>query len=145
MYSMFSLLVLHLLGASVWVGGHLILLLTVVPSAMRSGDPEMIRAFEESYEKIGVPALVLQVVTGLWLANSYVPGILPALDMSDPLRTAIAWKLILLLATFVIGAHARLFIIPNLNKERLPWMAVHILLITMIALAMLVLGASVRL
>ncbi|MBK7271345.1 MAG: hypothetical protein IPI07_18095 [Flavobacteriales bacterium] len=34
----FLVLVLHLLGAAVWVGGHLVLSLTVLPGALRDRD-----------------------------------------------------------------------------------------------------------
>ncbi|WKZ66749.1 MAG: hypothetical protein QY325_02230 [Flavobacteriales bacterium] len=40
------LLILHLLGASIWVGGHLVLLLTVLPGALKARDAERILAFE---------------------------------------------------------------------------------------------------
>lgn len=122
---MFLALVLHLLGATVWVGGHLILFFTVLPRALRSRDPQVLLAFEERYELIGIPALLLQVATGLWLAHRYVPGILPAFDLADPLHSIIAWKLILLGATALIALHARLRVLPGLNAKRLPFMALH--------------------
>jgi len=140
----FTVLILHLLGASVWVGGHLILLFGVLPGAIKAHDPSIILTFEKRYERVGIPALLLQVVTGLWLANRYVPGVLAAFDFSDRLHTIVAWKLILLGATVIIGAHARLRIIPQLSPERLPFMAVHVMLITTLAVAMLVFGAAVR-
>ena len=140
----FTVLVLHLLGASVWVGGHLVLLFGVLPGALKAHDPSIILTFEKRYERIGIPALLLQVVSGLWLAHRYVPGILDAFDFSDRLHSIVAWKLILLGATVVIGAHARLRIIPRLTPERLPLMAVHVAFITTIAVAMLIVGAAVR-
>ena len=67
-----TLLFLHLLGAAIWVGGHLVLALGILPGALRRRDPQAIRAFEQVYERIGIPALLLQVVSGLWLASLWL-------------------------------------------------------------------------
>ena len=67
------LLFLHLLGASVWVGGHLVLLFSVLPGALRRRDVQPVRAFEQLYERVGIPALLLQIATGIWLAGQWLP------------------------------------------------------------------------
>ncbi len=67
------LLFLHLIGASIWLGGHLILALKILPPAWRARDPAPIRAFEERYEALGLPALLLQVITGIWLQHCGCP------------------------------------------------------------------------
>ena len=69
------LVALHLLGAAVWVGGHLVLSLSVLPRALRARDPAIIREFESGFERLGIPALLVQVVTGLWLAHHWAPDI----------------------------------------------------------------------
>ena len=122
----------------------MVLLLTIVPKALRNNAPEPVRRFEESYERLGIPALLLQLVTGLWLADRYVPGILPAFSFSDPLRTVVAIKLLLLAATLLTGLHARLRIIPRLTGDRLPFLAFHVALVTLLAVAMLFIGAFIR-
>lgn len=43
------ILLLHLLGASVWVGGHLVLALGVLPGVLRQRDVAMLLAFESRY------------------------------------------------------------------------------------------------
>ena len=139
-----AIVILHLLGASVWVGGHLVLLLSVLPLALKRKDAGVVLQFEERYERVGIPALLLQLLTGLWLANRFVPGILPAFSFRDPLRAVIATKLLLLLATVITGVHARLRIIPKLTNARLPLLAAHIVLITSLAIALLVLGSIVH-
>lgn len=136
----FGVLVLHLLGASVWVGGHLVLLLTVLPRAVRERDPEVLLRFERPYERIGIPALIVQLITGLWLAHRLVPGVLPAFALADPLQRLVALKLLLLLGTAVTGAHARLCILPRITPERLPRIAWHVGLVTAMAIALLVSG-----
>src|SRR5690606_12480673 len=67
------LLFLHLLRASVWVGGHLVLLFSVLPGALRGRDVQPVRAFEQLYERVGIPALLVQIITGVWLAGKWLP------------------------------------------------------------------------
>lgn len=138
------ILVLHLLGATIWVGGHLVLLLTVLPKALRSRDPKVVLDFEHGYEHIGIPALLVQLVTGIWLAMRYVPDLWSAFTFADPLRAAVAIKLLLLLATVLTGLHARLRIIPHLTPARLSLLAAHITLVTLLAVTMLYVGAFIR-
>jgi putative copper export protein len=140
---LFFVLVLHLIGASVWFGGHVVLLLCVVPEALSTHDPEVVIRFERPYERVGVPALLLQLITGLWLAHRYIPGVMDAFAFDDPLRRAVAVKLLLLVLTLVTGLHARSRIIPSLTAARLPFLAVHVLLITTLGLVMLVVGAFI--
>ena len=40
-------LALHLIGAAVWIGGHIVLCVTVLPRALRNRDPNPIREFED--------------------------------------------------------------------------------------------------
>jgi hypothetical protein len=47
----------------------------VLPRALRARDPEPVRAFEAGFERVGIPALGLQVATGLWLAFHWVPDV----------------------------------------------------------------------
>ena len=71
---MYSLILLaHLLAACIWTGGHLILALRILPEALRQGDVTAIQAFEWRYEPLGLPALAIQVASGLWLANARQP------------------------------------------------------------------------
>ncbi|CAB4774832.1 MAG: hypothetical protein F2718_04095 [Actinobacteria bacterium] len=61
-------LFLHILGASVWVGGQLVLALLV--PMLRKRDPELPRAVARAFNKIGWPAYALLLITGMWnLAN----------------------------------------------------------------------------
>ncbi len=62
---------LHVVGAAVWVGGHLVLLGRYLPQAWRAGRLDLLREFERRYEGLGLPALALQVGTGLLLLTHY--------------------------------------------------------------------------
>lgn len=137
-----TLLFLHLLGASVWVGGHLVLLFGVLPRALRGRDPQPVRAFEQVYERIGIPALLLQIVSGLWLASLWLP--VGSWFSALPLARVIQAKLLLLAMTAALGAHARLALIPRLDSQRLPQLGLHILLITLTAVTFVWVGAGFR-
>ena len=136
------LLYFHLLGASVWIGGHLVLALGILPGALRRRDVQAIRNFEQVFEKIGLPALLLQVVTGLWLASLWLPHSLWLGD--SPQAALIQAKLGLLALTAALGVHARLVLIPRLSAERLPALGWHIALITLSALAFAWVGSGFR-
>src|SRR3546814_15667120 len=69
------LLLLHILGATIWTGGHIIVSVTVLPRALRQGAPEVLLNFESMFEKIGMPALVVQIITGPILAYRFLPDI----------------------------------------------------------------------
>ena len=68
------LLILHLLGATIWTGGHLILALVVLPKVLSSRNLDALLQFEGQFEKIGMPALVIQIITGLWMVHNILPN-----------------------------------------------------------------------
>ena len=47
------LLLLHILAATIWTGGHIVLSTIVLPRALRERSPEPLLQFERGYEKIG--------------------------------------------------------------------------------------------
>lgn len=138
------LLVVHLLAAAIWVGGHLILAIRYLPKALKQKDASIIRKFEESYEIMGLPALLLLVGTGIWMASDY--GVTPShyFQFANPIEMVVSIKLLLLISTLLLAVHARLFIIPKLSSDNLKLMAFHIVLISAIGVAMLILGTFVR-
>lgn len=138
------MLVLHLIGSSIWVGGHLILAITILPRALKLRDPELLHQFESRYEKIGIPALLLQIITGLWLAYYYVDNLFEVFDFAYSQHTFIALKIILLLLTVVIAAHARIRLINKLKEENMVFLAWHIITITILGIAILFFGAGIR-
>ena len=136
--------ILHVLGATVWTGGHLVLALTVLPRAMRAKDPARVREFESGYERIGIPSLLLQVVTGLWLAMRWIPEGVSWFPPGSPQVHLVLGKLVLLLVTLALGIHARTRIIPRLDAARLPSLRNHIVAITVTSVLFLVLGVAIR-
>lgn len=137
-------LILHLLAATIWVGGHCILCFRYLPLAMQQKNPEVISAFEKRYEFIGLPSLLILVVTGIVMAYRYGVVISTWFSFSNSIEKVVSLKLLLLFATVLLAIHARLFIIPRLTAKNLASLAIHIVLVTIIGIAMLVLGSFVR-
>ena len=140
----FLLIFAHLIGASVWVGGHLVLALRILPAALRARDVAAIRSFEGVYEGIGLPAFAVQVVTGLWLALRLSPDVALWADLSDPLSRAIVLKLGCLAASLMLALHARLWLIPRLDADTLPALGWHIRAITLVGVLFVLAGVSIR-
>ncbi len=137
------LLFFHVLGASVWVGGHLVLATTFLPRALREKDPRIIQSFEQQFERIGIPALLLQVITGVWMALIYVP-FEDWWSLASAHHRFLWMKLGLLAGTIGLAIHARLVIIPKLSPENLPTLALHIALVTLLAISFIWVGLSFR-
>lgn len=142
MYGM--LLLLHILGATIWTGGHIVLALVVLPRALRERSPAVLLAFESGYEKIGMPALLVQAVTGLLLAHQLLPDVAGWLDAGNPVAQGLWLKLGLLGLTLAFAAHARLRVIPTLSPQSLGVMAWHIIPVTLISVLFVVAGVSFR-
>ncbi len=138
------ILLLHILGASVWTGGHLILATVILPRALKHRDVEGIRNFENAYEKIGIPALVLQIASGLWLAHRMLPDVSAWFQWSQPISRLILLKLSLLAITALLGIDARLRVIPRLGTHNLNTLAWHIIPVTILSVLFVVIGVSFR-
>ena len=65
------ILIIHLLAATIWVGGHLILLLKYVPKAIKSNSLNDITFFRKNFESVGIPSLLILLVTGILMAYHY--------------------------------------------------------------------------
>ncbi|MDO4896071.1 MAG: hypothetical protein Q3971_01805 [Moraxella sp.] len=142
-------LILHLLGASIWVGGHLYLLICLMPNFVRQNDVAGFLAFEKSYEPLGMTALVLQVVTGLYMANSVLPFNLWAEPMGI-LTALIHGKLTWLAFTILTALHARFRIVKKLQDgvytdSTLHVMGIHVGMICLWSVAFVVNGVLFRL
>ena len=138
------ILLLHLLGATVWTGGHLVLAVAVLPRVLRTGDLEYLKTFESGFEKLGIPALIVQITSGIYLGNRMVQGGAGWFDFSDPVSKVVAYKILLLLATAALALDARLRIIPNLSERNLVSLAYHIIPVSIISVLFVVVGASFR-
>lgn len=135
------LIFFHVLGATIWVGGHLIVCFRHLPAALKEKNPKIITDFEQKFEPLGLPALLVQVITGVWMAVLYN---VKWFSFQSATETVVTLKLLLLFITIGLAIHARLFLIPKLKKETLGLLAAHIIAVTLIAVTMVYLGISVR-
>ena len=99
--------------------------------------------FEQSFERIGLPALAIQILTGLWLAHHLLgsPG---NWFRDNPIAHVVQVKLGLLALTLGLAVHARFRVIPKLSDDTLPTLAWHIRLVTLAAVLFVLAGASIR-
>lgn len=137
-------LFLHIIGATIWTGGHIVLSVVILPRALRNKSPGVLLEFESMYEKIGMPALVVQIATGLYLAHQFVPDFGAWFDYSNPVTHPILLKLGILALTFVFAMHARIRVIPNLTPDKLVLMAWHIVPVTLMSVLFVFAGVSFR-
>ena len=141
-------LFLHLLGASIWVGGHLILAIRFVPKAWRLRDASELLTFEHKYEPLGMTALGVQIATGLHLAWAYSSDMAQWFDPYAAPLHVIGYKLIALLLTALVAAHARFRVIPKLQQQpQGAWVkvcCVHVLNVTALAIVFVYLGVVFR-
>jgi putative copper export protein len=137
-------LLLHVLAATIWTGGHIVLAVAILPRILRERSPSDLMRFESAYEKIGMPALVIQVITGLWLSHSLVPDVRSWIAADNFVTRLIVLKLFLLAATVLVAADARFRIIPRLSAENLAAMALRIRLITLFSILFAVAGVTFR-
>lgn len=138
------LLILHLLGAAIWTGGHLILALVILPKVLSSRNLDALLQFEGQFEKIGMPALGLQIVTGLWMAHNLLPNMSAWFAFDNDLSILIGMKLSLLLLTTIVAMHARFWVIPRLSANNLNGFAINIILVTLFSVAFVVVGTLFR-
>jgi putative copper export protein len=136
--------VLHITGAAIWVGGHLVLSLAILPGALRTRDASIVGEFEARYERIGIPSLAAQVITGLLLIDRWIPSLKALFPPLSPHAWFIAAKFALLASTIIIAAHARLRIIPVLDESSLASLAYHAFAVTLLGLALVVMGVAIR-
>lgn len=141
------LLILHLICATIWIGGHLYLSICLLPKILRRKDVTLLLSYEKSFEPLGMSALLLLVFTGIWMTLQYGVSISQWFSFSSPIERVFSVKLILLFTTILFALSAQIRVLPKLrnnNIRKLPEMAFHIIAVTIIGIVMLILGTFVR-
>lgn len=138
------LLMLHILAATIWTGGHLVLSLTILPRALMRNTPELIVEFDSEFERIGIPALVVLVITGLWLAYQMIPDVTAWFSFENYVSVLIVAKLTLLALTVVLAVDARIRIIPSTDSNKLKALTFHIIPVTVISVLFVIIGVGFR-
>src|SRR4030067_3248645 len=100
-----AVIVIHVLSATIWTGGHLVLSLGFLPRALREKRPEIIEQFESRFEPIGIPSLVIQILTGLWLGIFYDSQPLGWFTFRGSLAPYLSLKVILVVLTLFQAIH----------------------------------------
>jgi putative copper export protein len=138
------ILFLHILGATIWTGGHIVLSVVVLPGVLRERAPDRLLRFESAFEKIGMPALLVQIVTGVLLAKRLMPDFAGWFDFSNPVAHVVVTKLTLLAITVVLALDARFRVLPKFDETRLTDMAWHIVPVTILSVLFVAAGVSFR-
>lgn len=138
------LLTFHILAATIWTGGHIVLSVVILPRVLKERSAQRLLEFESVYEKIGMPALIIQIITGIMLAYRMIPDVSLWFDMSNPIAHGIAAKLTLLGLTFAFALDARFRVIPKLSASNLNDMALHIIPVTVFSILFVLVGVSFR-
>lgn len=139
------LVVAHLLGACVWIGGHIVLVAIVLPRAMTLRDPERVREFERAFGRMGLLSLVVLVASGLWLAALRFGGLGAIFSEPTPSGHLVLTKMALLVALVVLAGHAYHSVLPRMTPDRMRTFAAHAWTTTVLSILLLVAGAGVRL
>lgn len=137
-------LILHLLAATIWVGGHLLLLLRFVPKAIKSKSLEELSAFRKNYEPVGMPSLFILIITGILMAYDYNITFEKWFLFENSIEKIVSIKLILLFISLTLAFITLKFVLPSINKISPFILYCIIFLVTTIAVTMLVLGSLVR-
>ncbi|MDM7862143.1 CopD family protein [Alteromonas sp. ASW11-36] len=138
------LILAHILGATIWTGGHIVLSLAVLPRVLKEKSPERLLDFESAFERVGKPAMLVQIITGLLLAHRLLPDFYLWLDWANPISRVIGIKLTLLALTILLAADAKLRVLPKLSQQNLWDMAAHIIAVTLLSILFVIVGVSFK-
>jgi putative copper export protein len=139
-----ALLVLHLLAATVWVGGYVFLVLGYAPEAVRTRDPRGLIDAHQRLQRMALPALAVVIVSGLWLAWNWLPDPTLWFEASLPIAEVIFAKLGLLVLSLLLLTYLRLRVLPTLMPARIPRLALVLVLIALVGVAAAAIGPSFR-
>jgi putative copper export protein len=138
-----TILLLHILGATIWTGGHLILALRILPRAVRARSAALLLDFEQRFEPLGLTALVTQVGTGIWLGSRLVP--FPMwFALNFPASQMLVAKLTFLVLTIIFALDARLRVLPRLRDDNVGTMVPHIVAVTTLSVLFVAAGVGIR-
>lgn len=138
------LLVIHLLAATVWVGGHLILLFGFWFKARTTKDINLIDQFRKRYELVGMPALIILLITGIWMSFNFGITLDSWLHFSTPLERVVSLKLILLICTMAMAFSVQIFWFRKGKTPSFQVLSVLIWTVTFLGVCMLLLGTLFR-
>jgi uncharacterized membrane protein len=139
------ILIIHLLAATIWVGGHLLLVFRFLPATLKHKDLTILNDFRAKFGKIGIPSLLILVLTGVLLAYDYGVPVSKWFSFSEPIEKIVSSKLLLLFASLALAVHSQKFVFPKLTAEKMTFAIIEIITVTLIGVMMLILGSFIRL
>ncbi len=138
------LIVLHTLGATIWVGSLLITTFGVLPKALKTKNPQLLADFENNFSILSMIALTMQIITGFRMAMLYAP--VSQWFATDNVHSYyIQLKLMLLLITILTFIFNRIFVVKKASLENLNQYAIHLILLTLTSVILVLVGLSFRL
>ncbi|MEQ9617111.1 MAG: CopD family protein [Phycisphaerales bacterium] len=138
------IVMLHMLGACVWIGGHAVLVGMILPKALKRNDPGPVLEFERDYGRLGLGALVVQLATGLWLADRWIGDWSTIFREPTPQAHLILSKLTVLVITVMLAGFTYHKVLPRIDEGRLKLFTLLASVTTGLAVIMLVLGVGIR-
>lgn len=139
-----TVLTLHVIAATIWTGGHIVLAVGILPGALIEQDVERIVRFESVYERVGMPALFIQIASGLWLAHNIIAQTSSWFNLDNPLSQLLVMKFSLLAMTALLAIDAQFRLIPDLAVENLTDLAWHIVPVTVLSILFVIVGIGFR-
>lgn len=137
-------IVIHVLAATVWTGGHLALVFMYLFPAIKENDLTDILIFELKYEKVGMPALLLLVITGLYQSYHVVPDLNLWFDFSNHFIAHFSAKIIMILIIVSLALDMKLRVMKqaSINLFSFSW---HVFVVTILSILLVITGLSFRL
>lgn len=139
-----ALLILHGIAAAVWLGGLAVLVLGYLPEAWRTRDPRLLVDAISRFDRLGLPALIVAIITGCILAYHWLPETALWFNRELPHGAAILTKFSLLILALLIYAYQRARVLPTLGPERIPRLGLCLTLQLILAALLLVAGSAFR-
>lgn len=134
------LVILHILGASIWIGGMLIMALGALPKAKKTSDASLLKNYEGSFHILGMIALTIQFLTGFRLAMIYAGGMKGLFDFSNHAAVLFMWKLVLILVTMGLFVVFKKKTLSKLDSTNVSSASAMIWMLTLLALGLMILG-----
>ncbi|KAA0217529.1 MAG: hypothetical protein DYG94_00005 [Leptolyngbya sp. PLA3] len=142
-YEYLTLVVLHILGAATWIGSLISTLFGSIPHARASGDLTALKhAGKIVVGRLGLAALILQVLTGVRLGTKFGWGVI--LRFEGPASHLVLSKITLLVVIILIGGHLYHKTLPRLSPEGLRSFAAATWLLLVLSLLIAVAGAGLQ-
>lgn len=138
------MVMLHVLGACVWIGGLAALMYTTLPAALRRTDPERVIEVARGFGRLGLGALVVQLLTGFWLAHRWIADWSRVISEPTPQTHLILSKITLLGMTVALAGFTYHHALPRIAEGRLRHFAVLSVLTAVLAILMLAIGVGIR-